>query len=145
MATAVRLLIEEGVDPDPDTELVIPGVVLAGFALPPRELQHKTTKFWGLEGESRINGRVGGRTLRVPVIVYDDYSSAASLASFIAGMTSYQGELGTLTITSDSDYPDFADCVFEGFFLAGEGIKPDLAGTLGGGYFCLGEAIFRQL
>ena len=127
-------------------QLVIPGMVLEGFVLPMREPQSMTTKFWGLRGESRINGKPGGRSLDIPVLLYDpSLSTKAALATYIDDTLNVNQieKIGALTIHSQSDYSAFADCTFEGCVLLG-GIKIDYAGSLGGGPFAMCRFLFRQ-
>lgn len=125
----------------------VPGVALAGFAVPPRELQQRTTKFWGVKGESVILGATGGRDLNVPVIIYDEgrFTTARALSNYLdTNLQNMIGKTRRLTVESLSDHPGFLDCTFIGFTLGPEGIKKDVAGTLGGSFFCLGVLAFRQ-
>lgn len=128
-------------------QLVIPGVVLEGFVLPMREPNSMTTKFWGLRGESRINGKPGGRLLDIPLLLHDvsAFASKTALANYIDDTLNVDQveKLGDLTIHSESSYPTFNDCTFEGCLLIG-GIKTDEAGTLGGSPFAFCRMIFRQ-
>lgn len=122
-------------------------MALVGFAVPPRELQQRSTKFWGVRGESVILGETGGRDLVVPVIIYDEnrFKTAQSLSRYIdVTLQNMIGKTRRLTVESLSDHPGFLDCTFIGFALGPEGVKKDVAGTLGGSFFCLGILTFRQ-
>lgn len=143
MATAVK-------HTSPTPPLEIPGIVLEGFVIPPLEVQQVTTKFWGVVGESRIRGKTGGRTLSIPIIIYDDvtpttFDTALKLSVYIETTLNRNqvGELGQVEITSESNHAPFTKCTFEGFLLT-NGIKKDYAGSLGGNYFAHGRLIFRQ-
>lgn len=133
MPTALRHKIE------------IPGVVLP-WVVPTRELQSMTTKFWGVKGESRIDGNTAGRTLEIPVIVYHAtrFNTQAKLSQFLdRDVQNMVGELTTLVVTSESDRPPFNYCSFEGA-LTLDGPKLDFAGTLGGGAWAHVLFVFRQ-
>ena len=130
----------------------IPGMVLKGVSLPPRQVQNKTRKYWGLNGESRINGGTGGRTIRLPILLYDDetdpepFDTARKLSDYIkTTLGDLQGTEETMSFVSESDHDEFASCVFEGFELSSDGVVKDYAGTLGGGFFAMGTLVFRQL
>ena len=135
---------------DTGTILSIPGIVPEGFVIPPMEYQQSTTKFWGVLGESRINGYAAGRTLSVPIIIYDSvtaatFDTALKLATYVHDTlnTDQVGLNGGVTVTSESAHPQFLDCTFEGCILL-RGIKKDFAGSLGGNYFAYCRLIFRQ-
>jgi hypothetical protein len=128
----------------------VPGIALEGLAIEPRFFQHRTTKFWGVDGDSRIYGGAGGRQIQVPVLVYDAtlYQTARSLADYIDYNLNGTavGLHGTLDITSESNHSTFLDCSYEGSPLSpGDGIKHDDVGNLGGYYFALIVMSFRQL
>lgn len=128
----------------------VKGVVLEGVTIEPRPLQHRTTKYWGVHGESRINGGRGGRQISIPLLIYDatDFDTARKLADYIDYTLNTTGleKNGTLDIVSEADHSKFTDCTFEGAMLSpGDSIKHDEAGTLGGGYFALCLLQFRQL
>ena len=135
------------ISPTPE---IIPGVAIEGLILPPRELQVRTTKFWGVTGESRIQGKTGGRQLDIPVLLYDDsgtpkFTTKAELATYIDDDLNQQlvGQTASMTVHSESNYPAFTNCTFDGIVILG-GIKTDHAGSLGGGPFALGRVIVRQ-
>lgn len=128
----------------------IPGMVLQGVSISARQVQHLTRKYWGLAGESRINGERGGRTIRVPILIYDDaantFDTPRKLSDYVEiTLGDLQGSEGDLTLVSESDHDTFTDCVFEGFWLSPAGINKDHAGTLGGNHFCQGMLVFRQV
>lgn len=134
MPTALRHKIE------------IPGIVLP-WTVPPRELQQMTTKFWGVRGESRINGDMAGRTLEIPVLVYDEtrFNTQAKLSHYLDRDVGQNlvGETATLVIESEADRPPYNDCTFEGPVIL-DGPKLDFAGTLGGGAWAMVLFFFRQ-
>lgn len=149
MASAVTLI-----DSTPTTHLDVKGVVIEGVIIEPRVIQEKINKFWGVIGESLINGERGGRNIMVPVWIYDDaeespaFDTARKLADYIdytLNTTALQKN-GTLTVVSESNHSPFLDTTFKGAALSPEhGIKKDFAGTLGGGYFAECMLLFRQL
>lgn len=109
-----------------------------------RELQQVTTKFWGVNGESRINGGTAGRFIEVPVIVYgDQFNTRAKLAKWFDDLNVYQGRNTTLQIFSEVDRPPLRDCTFEGAIMTGDP-KMDEAGSLGGGAWVVIRFLFRQ-
>lgn len=121
----------------------VPGIVLP-IAMPTKELQQVTTKFWGVNGESRIVGGVAGRTIEIPVLVYgSQFNTQAKLASWLDKLEQYQGKTDTLIITSDVNRPPLKDCSFD-FAMTIEPPKLDEAGSLGGGAFSTTVFIFRQ-
>lgn len=126
------------------------GVAIEGLNIDPRGMHVRDTKFWGINGVSRIEGGYGSRRIMVPVIIYDsanvDFDTAEKLADYIDTTlnTTRHGDNGTLEIHSEADHDPFLDCSFEGFELR-EGPKKDFAGTLGGGYFAIGIMHFIQL
>lgn len=133
MPTALRHKIE------------IPGVVLP-WTVPTRELQQMTTKFWGVKGESRIVGGTAGRTLEIPVLVYDAarFNTQAKLSTFLdRDLDQIVGEVATLVVVSEADRPPYNHCSFEGAMIV-EGPKLDAAGTLGGGAWAVVLFAFRQ-
>jgi hypothetical protein len=117
-----------------------------------RALAEKITKFWGVDGESRIAGGYGGRDIQVEMTIYDDaeededFDTARKLADYldVTLNTTKKGESGQLTITSESNHAPFDDCRFGGCALL-EGPKLDVAGMLGGGYWADVVLMFRQL
>lgn len=143
MAAVVTLI-----DDVPTTLISVKGIVLDGIVIEPRQLQRKVTKFWGVNNESHIYGGAGGRSITVPIIIYDvtDFNTARKVADYVNETLNGTalGEHGTLTVTSLSNHAAFADCTFDGFSLL-EGPKHDDAGTLGGGYFAIGQLLFRQM
>lgn len=147
MAVAVTLI-----DATPTTHLSVTGVVVEGVQIEPRDRQFKANKFWGVVGESQIDGKVGGRNIILPVLIYDDaaespvFETARLLADYIDYTlnTVARGKVGTLTWISEADHSPLEDCVFEGAMLT-EGPKHDEAGTLGGGYFAMCLLAFREL
>lgn len=121
----------------------VPGITLP-LQMGTRELQQVTTKFWGVVGESRINGRTGGRFVEVPVLVYgDQFNTQAKLASWFDSLYQYQGRVGTLQITSDVNRPALKDCSFDSAVMVTDP-KIDEAGSLGGGAFAVIRFLFRQ-
>jgi len=134
--------------------LEIPGVVLdrgqesPGVVIGPRDLQQRTTQFWGVRGESRINGYPKGRNIAVTVLVYeeDDFETRAELSTYLAQTinTDHLGEAGTVTITSESGWPTFENCIFEGAQVL-QGPKLDVASIIGGGAWAIVLFTFRQL
>jgi len=133
-------------------DLVVPGIVLDGMAITPRELQEMTTKFWGVNGESRIFGDTGGRTLDIPVLIYDEdeldpkFTTKQELSEYLDETLNQDhiGATAALTIHSQSQHGDFSECTFDGLILLPGGIKIDHAGSLGGGPFAICRFIFRQ-
>lgn len=130
--------------------LDVPGLVTA-IRVEPRPIQRRISKFFGVDGESIINGGSGGRDIVVQVLIYDTsvaniFSTARKLSDWLdytagtAALESY----GTLDITSESDHSKFTGCVFNGLEVL-EGPKPDLAGTLSGDYWADVLLMFRQL
>lgn len=126
------------------------GVAIEGLQIDPRTLQVRDTKFWGIDGVSRIEGGYGARRIVVPVIIYDsanvDFNTAEKLSDYIDTTlnTTRVGTNGSLEIHSESDHDPFLDCTFEGFMPI-DGPKLDVAGTLGGGFFVFGLMHFIQL
>lgn len=124
----------------------MPGVVLEGLEITPRQLQFHDRKFWGLAGISRIYGEFGQRELTVPVIIYNNFTTARQLSVYID--TTLNGDSvganGTLSINSVSDHAPYPDCTFDGVLLV-EGPKRDVAGTLDGYYWAIVLAHFTQL
>lgn len=123
----------------------IPGTVLA-FTVPPKELQVRRTKFFGVNGESQIVGGLGGRTIRIPMWLHrDDFHAATDIASYIEGMEFIAGTTGNLVVNSDADHPDFFETTFEGAVLLPDpGIIYDHAGGLGGKWIAFILLQFRQ-
>lgn len=126
--------------------IAIPGVVLP-WILPSREPQVMTTKFWGVNGESSIYGGYAGRTLDIPVIVYDSgqFPGRPQLAAWLNNTIGRDqiGQLATLTVNSAVGHPPFENCRFEACIVI-EGPKVDEVGSLGGGAFAVCRFIFRQ-
>ncbi len=121
----------------------VDGIVLP-IQMSARELQQVTTKFWGVKGESRISGKVAGRSIDIPVLVYgDQFNTRAKLATWFDGLEQYQGMVGTLRITSDVSRPAIKDCSFD-FAMMVTDPKLDEAGSLGGGAFVTARFLFRQ-
>lgn len=127
--------------------ITIPGVVLP-WVLPSREPQIATTKFWGLKGESAIFGQNAGRTLDIPVVVYDagQFPGRSQLATWLNTVVGDAeiGKVATLTVESDAGHPPFEQCRFEGVLVM-EGPKIDEVGNLGGGAFAICRFVYRQL
>lgn len=133
MPTALRHKIE------------IPGLVLP-WVVTSREIQQMTTKFWGVKGESRINGDTAGRTLEIPVLVYHEsrFNTQEKLSRFLDRDVQNQiGETATLVVTSEAGRPPFNYCTFDGAMTI-DGPKLDVAGTLGGGAWAIVVFNFRQ-
>lgn len=122
----------------------VPGVVLK-FQLQQRELQIFTTKFAGVAGESRINGRTAGRSIEVPVLVYgDQFTSQAKLADWFESLNAYQGLVATLDIVSNANRPALNNCAFDSAVMLSDPLM-DEAGSLGGGAWANILFLFRQL
>lgn len=126
--------------------ITVPGVVLS-WILPSREPQIATTKFWGVKGESSIFGQAGGRTLDIPVVVYDagQFPGRPQLAAWLNNVVGRDevGKTATLTVSSAAGHPPFENTRFEAVFVL-EGPKIDEVGSLGGGAFAICRFIFRQ-
>jgi hypothetical protein len=119
------------------------GIVLP-IQMPARELQQATTKFWGVRGESRINGGTAGRFIEIPVLVYGaQFNTQAKLSQWFDDLWQYQGKNATLQITSEADRPPLRDCTFDSA-LMDSAPKLDVAGSLGGGAFATIRFLFRQ-
>lgn len=128
-------------------KIVIPGLVLP-WQLPPREVHQMTTKFWGVRGESRIRGKPAGRTLDIPVVVFDEdgrFNTRAKLSTWLDRDVNRDliEDEATLTVESEAGHPPFEHCTFEGAFIL-DGPKIDHAGTMGGDAFAICRFIFRQ-
>ena len=139
---------------DPGDLIAIKGMVLEGVTIEQRSFKQKTNSFWGVSGESRIYGGTGGRSIQIPVLIYDDsegtpdFDTARKLADYIDYTlnTDGIGKNGILKWISESDHSEHVDCSFEGAMLSpGDSPKKDEAGTLGGGYFAMVLLLFRQL
>ena len=125
--------------------LKIRGLVLEGFDPPPPELVTMDTHFFGLDGVSQITGGIAGRMIDVPVLIYDRFSSAISLTSYInTAVHKRIGKHDDLIVYSPSDWPIFYNCTFRGFQPT-EGPKPDVAGTLNDSWWVKGILRFQQL
>lgn len=127
--------------------IVIPGMVLP-WVVPPREVQQMTTKFWGVVGESRIEGKTAGRTLEIPVLVYDEdgaLNTRQKLSRFLDDDCGriLQGQTATLVVESEADRPAFNHATFDGLVIL-EGPKLDVVGNLGGGAWAGCVFLFRQ-
>ena len=121
----------------------VPGTVLP-LRIGTRELQEVATKFWGVKGESRITGGTGGRFVEIPVLVYGaQFANQGQLASWFDQLGQYQGQTGTLVITSAVNRPALQDCSFDMAALLTDP-KIDEAGMLGGGAFAEISFLFRQ-
>lgn len=121
----------------------VPGVVLS-MQMSARELQQVTTKFWGVDGESRISGGLAGRMIEVPVIVYgDQFSTRAKLADWFDDLEDFQGKTGTLRITSSVNRPAIKDVSFDSAIMVTDP-KIDEAGSLGGSAWAIVRFLFRQ-
>lgn len=128
-------------------KIVIPGMVLP-WIVPPREVHQMTTKFWGVVGESRIDGKPAGRTLEIPVLVYDEggaLNTQQKLARFLDDDCGriLQGQTTTLVVESEAARPSFQHSTFEGVLVL-DGPKIDVVGNLGGGAWAQCVFIFRQ-
>lgn len=123
----------------------VPGIVLP-WPLGPRELQVMTTKFWGVRGESRIDGRAAGRQIEIPVLVYDDSMPTRQKLSLWLDKDvdqDWKGQTTTLVVNSAAGRPSFPDTTFDGAIILQEP-KIDEAGTLGGIAFAVVQFVFRQ-
>lgn len=125
---------------------LIPGIVLP-WVLPPRELKMSVTPFWGVKGESAIIGGSAGRSLEIPVLVYDEegrFDTRGKLSAFLDELDDDMlGKTATLTVESEAGRPLFRDATFTGGFIV-EAPKIDEAGTLGGGAWAIVMFTFRQ-
>lgn len=123
----------------------IPGTVIS-FAVPPRELQARRTKFFGVNGESQITGGLGGRTLQIPMWLHSDaFNTANDLGTYIDSLDWFIGTTGVLDVDSPADHPQFDHCTFEGAVLMPDpGIIYDHAGGLGGHWIAFIVLQFRQ-
>jgi len=132
------------------TSLLIPGIV-EPFAVPSREVQVSRMHFFGVQGESEIRGESGGRTIQIPMLVYDDgnkFPSRDSLAVFFSTQVGKLiGKNGVLSILRDGFAQEtYPECTLDAANIrAYPGIVLDVAGTLGGKYFCQADFTFRQL
>lgn len=135
MPTAVKHAIE------------VPGMVLEGVFVAPRELKQLTSRFWGVKGESRIYGGTSGRNIVLPVLIYDAsrFSTAARLSSFIEKDLNQDAvqKRATLQVFSPASRPPYPDTSFEGAVELRAPMR-DEAGSLGGGFFALVRLQYRQ-
>lgn len=121
----------------------VEGIVLP-LQMPTRELQQVTTKFWGIRGESRINGGTAGRFIEVPIVVYATrFNTQQKLSAWFDDLNQYQGRTSTLQIFSEADRPAMRDCTFDGALME-TAPKMDIAGSLGGGAWMIARFLFRQ-
>lgn len=130
---------------------LIPGTVMR-YAIPAREVQVKRTHFWGVLGESQISGAPGGRTLAIPVLVFDAgsrFSTREKLVKFlIQTVGSLIGTTESLHVLLNEPHTKevYPECCLDNFTIRPEpGVILDVAGTLGGKYFCEVDFTFRQL
>src|SRR3989304_862630 len=112
MASAVKLV--DGAT----TYLDVKGIALEGLVIEPRTQQRKITKFWGVNAESHIYGGYGGRTIEVPVLVFDAtaYDTAEKLADYIDQEFNGTalGTVGSLEIISLADHDPFPPTTLAG-------------------------------
>lgn len=149
MATAVTLS-----NAAPGDLINVKGVVCGDVLIEPRKVVAKRTHRWGPHGESEIIGGHGGRSIHIPVLIYDDdleepqFTTARKLSDFIdytLNTNSLQLN-GTLKFFSESDHSEFLNCTFDGAeFLPGGSVHHDVAGIQGGGYIAVCLLHFRQL
>lgn len=133
--------------------LTVPGKVMR-YARPSRDPQYRRTHFFGVEGESQITGAVGGRTFAIPMLVYDlqsRFTTPKKMEDFLfVTVKAQQGKVGTLKLTTISDgtshFTTYPECCLDSFVIRPvPGIIKDVAGLLGGDYFCEVDFMFRQL
>lgn len=117
------------------------------------DLQLKTTKFMGVNGESAIRGGRGGREISCHICIHNSFATARALTTFLRLLDTLVGSYGELRETRQSgkgiDQEPFRECVFLGFWMDPQyGIIPDLSGTLDGAnpsWHCEGTLRWRQL
>jgi hypothetical protein len=147
MATAVSLIFDPG--GTPVNHIVAKGLATR-ITIEPRAVLRKVTQFFGVDAESHIFGGRGGRPILVQVQLYDtaniDFDTPLKLSTYVDNTLNGTavGKTGQLTITSESNHPPLDDVTYSGAMLL-EGPKPDLVGSLGGGYWADVVLIFRQM
>lgn len=113
-------------------------------------LQAIRTKFVGVRGESSINGLRGGRPLVAEIWIHNRYSTPEALVAYLETLDRLVDTYGNLVVTRNAygGIPrTFNNCEFEGFYLDGEGLKPDDSQTMEGmrSWYCHGELRWYQL
>jgi hypothetical protein len=121
----------------------IQGIVLS-WEEPSRETHEMTTKFFGVRGESRIDGSPAGRSLEIPVLVYSSpFNTQAKLSNYLRELDlALRGFAATLVVSSSVARPAYPECSFDGFRIVEEP-KMDVVGSLGGGAFAVVLFYFR--
>jgi len=131
--------------------LEIPGTV-ERFAVPSRDPQSSRRHFFGVKGESEIRGEPGGRTLQIPILVFErsnKFPDFQTLSLFFSANIGPQiSKNGILQIINSDGNAilTFPDCTLDAATIRDQpGIIKDYAGTIGGKYFCMADFTFRQL
>jgi len=129
--------------------LLVPGIVQP-FPRPSREIQVSRQHFFGVKGESEIRGETGGRTFQFPMLVYSEFNlfpTRESLLRFFALQIGQKvNRNGLLSFINDSGpQEDYPECTLDFAVIRPPGVLHDVAGTLGGKYFCEADFTFRQL
>jgi hypothetical protein len=113
----------------------IPGELQLG----PWDLQTKNSKFFGVVGETAINGEIGGREIACEIWLFNSYATPQALDNAIESINSYTGQYGTLAKSSPGAR-SFPRCQFLGC-APKRGPIPDPDR----GYIMIAELRFRQL
>lgn len=109
------------------------------------------THFAGVNGVSEITGGRGARTISIPVVVFGKFLTRDAIQEYVDNNLNREGlalngQLAYVSTGTQRWNRTYDDCTFEGFsLLSPPGFLPDEAGTLDGGWWCLGALKFTQL
>jgi hypothetical protein len=129
-----------------DTGLCLP----LAFTPAAPEYHFFRTHFAGTDGVSEITAGSGLRTILVKVVVFGGFRTRNQLQQYCEQTMNVTALGSNSTLKYSSSNPKFSvsypDCTFEGFAMdESPGMLYDSAGTLDGGWFCLGTLKFTQL
>ncbi len=128
----------------------------AGYSFPainehmyetPPEAPARISHYWGLSGDTEIRSGGGSRLIHLRVVLRDNYPTYAALAERLRLLHRLVNTHGSLHIVGTVNR-SFANCTFLGFSQGqdrGDGPLPDIAGTMGGGWWIRGVCTWRDL
>ena len=108
------------------------------------EAKMLVNSFWGQQGESALVSGATGRDIPVRLLCYGGFGSYDFAREVRENAQRLIGSNGELVIEGHEFTERFGDCTLVAAQVGEEGILPDLAGTLDGGWFFFIRLLWRQ-
>ena len=130
---------------------LFPGINRRTHCEPPA-LEVKRSRYWGLIGEIEIRSKPAGRPIVLDITLRstNGWATRAILEEQLDKLDRLVGTHGELEIfdLDQQSRRTWANCTFEGFVPGeadGDGPAPDVAGTMGGGWYIAGRCVWYDL